>query len=61
MEKKAFSRILNTSESQTVHCPVEKQRKELAKVISVAGKREQGAEETEHCTHFLWKTNQGIL
>lgn len=55
MEKKAFSRIQNTPESQTVLCPMEKQRKELAKIVSVEKKREKGAEETEHGTNFLWK------
>lgn len=39
MEKKAFNRIQNTSESQTVHCPMKKHRKELAKIVTIGEKK----------------------
>lgn len=39
MEKKAFSRTQNTPESPAVHCPMEEQRKELAKLITVGKKK----------------------
>lgn len=39
MEKKTFSRIQNVPKNPTVHCPMEDQRKELAKLVTVRKKR----------------------